>query len=481
MYKFIKYAACFLITLFLLSCNNDELAKNQENASNVKKNLELNKFSNPNIVANVEVDFENVTEFEKDNFKISEIAAKEKVVNYFKSDLLQSQLKYQVITIEYENNSYSYFLEIYAHKKSAVYPNTITKLKDFSGTLNVYTFKGKNLGSIGLAKGMAKNISDKEDLNILTKAINLFSENRNLTNRIPPCNTPYFQPMQFMVSWYTETIVDGKPISYALTNTTTETIFVEMTYPCDASAPEVARAYRYEIIGHSGAGGSGITPPLPIQIIDQLTGKAKCLNDLLNKNGNSFVTTLLANFAGNSKFDISIVSKDKVTVTNNGVTEEINGKTIPPVGNLINIEISTSKANTNSSLDVARTILHEYIHADIFRKLGTNLGTDKESLDFKTTYEAYGNQHSTIAILYLNGMKEALKEFHKTVLTDDYNKYTQYYGEVPSDEFYEALAWGGLKDANVKAWTDLPATKKASIEALASRVPMLSKMTPCSN
>lgn len=217
----------------------------------------------------------------------------------------------------------------------------------------------------------------------------------------------------------------------------------------------------------------------PVQIIDKLTGKAKCLNDLLNKNGDSFVQKLLANFAGKSEFNIEIVSKEKITVTNNGTIVEINGRTIPPVGNLINIEISTSKADTNSALDVARTILHEYIHADIFRKLGTTLGTTQERLDFKTTYEAYGNQHNTIATLYLSSMKEALKGFHKTVLTDDYNKYTQYYDEEPSDAFYEALAWGGLKDANVKAWTDLPADKKAAIEALVNRVPMLSKTVPC--
>ena len=219
------------------------------------------------------------------------------------------------------------------------------------------------------------------------------------------------------------------------------------------------------------------------RIFNELTGKAKCLNDLLNKNGDSFIQNLLAKFEGVSKYNISITSKDKVTSSKNGVITEINGRTFPPVDNLIKIEISTSKADSNSALDVARTILHEYIHADIFRKIGTILktDTDKESLDFKTTYEAYREQHSTIAVLYLNGMKEALKGFHKTVLIDDYNKYTQYYNEEPSDAFYEALAWGGLKDADVKAWADLPAEKKEAIEALAKRVPMLSKAAPCTN
>jgi hypothetical protein len=71
------------------------------------------------------------------------------------------------------------------------------------------------------------------------------------------------------------------------------------------------------------------------------------------------------------------------------------------------------------------------------------------------------------------------KAFHKNVLTDDYNKYTNYFDETPSDAFYEAMAWSGLRDNNVKAWVDLLPEKKAAIEALANRVPNLSKTVPC--
>lgn len=65
------------------------------------------------------------------------------------------------------------------------------------------------------------------------------------------------------------------------------------------------------------------------------------------------------------------------------------------------------------------------------------------------------------------------------MLTDDYNKYTNYFDETPSDAFYEAMAWSGLRDNNVKAWVDLLPEKKAAIEALANRVPNLSKTVPC--
>ncbi|MET3026776.1 hypothetical protein ABXT06_08880 [Flavobacterium sp. UW10123] len=232
----------------------------------------------------------------------------------------------------------------------------------------------------------------------------------------------------------------------------------------------------------TGGGGGANTTLSAVKIINNLTGKAKCLNDLLNRNGNSFVQNLFSKFEGTSKFDISISSVNALPKTVDGVVTYLNGRALKPKGKLIEIEISTTEANKRAPLEVARIILHEYIHADIYRKLGTVLGTDKESLDFKTTYEKYeGEHHSTMAILYVNSMKEALKQFHQSLFPNDISAYTAFYNEAPSDAFYEALAWGGLRDSKVKAWNELPAAQKASIEALASRVEKFSKTSPCGN
>jgi hypothetical protein len=62
-----------------------------------------------------------------------------------------------------------------------------------------------------------------------------------------------------------------------------------------------------------------------------------------------------------------------------------------------------------------RIILHEYIHADIYRKLNTKYDANG-ALDFNKTYETYGSQYGTMAVLYINSMKEALKAFHKMCL-----------------------------------------------------------------
>ncbi|BFM42860.1 hypothetical protein CFS9_15010 [Flavobacterium sp. CFS9] len=232
--------------------------------------------------------------------------------------------------------------------------------------------------------------------------------------------------------------------------------------------------------GSFGSGGGGSSSN-PLNITNQLTGKEKCLNDLLDQKGDSFIQDLLANFKGKSEFDIKIGSKNQVFVTKDGVTSEVNGATHPPKNNVIEIEISSSRINAHSALDAARTIMHEYIHADIFRKLNTTTNGGIEALNFKNTYDAYSNQHGAMAALYLESMKNALKDFHKNILGSDYNKYTDYYGEQPSDAFYEAMAWGGLKENNVKAWNDLSPAKKAEIENMARRANMLTKPAPCPN
>lgn len=81
--------------------------------------------------------------------------------------------------------------------------------------------------------------------------------------------------------------------------------------------------------------------------------------------------------------------------------------------------------------------------------------------------------------LYVTSLRDAMKHFHKNVLTDDYNKYTAYYGEEPSDDFYEALAWRGLKEHNVKAWSDLSPERKGVIKNLSLRIDVLTKTISC--
>ena len=151
----------------------------------------------------------------------------------------------------------------------------------------------------------------------------------------------------------------------------------------------------------SGGGGSESQNSNYDDHIDdsKLTGKEKCLNKLLTEGGTNFVKDLLKNFEGKSEFDIKIQSKDKVISKG----REVNGTTSPPINNVITINISTSNTKQNPALEVAKTILHEYIHADIYRKLNTKYSGTAD-LDFKKTYEAYEDQHEAMGALYVNSI-----------------------------------------------------------------------------
>lgn len=207
----------------------------------------------------------------------------------------------------------------------------------------------------------------------------------------------------------------------------------------------------------------------------------------LNEKGNDFVKNMLNKFAGESKLSLELTSKDKVYYTDkNGVTREVAGKTRSPVNNSILISINSSMANGTSSLGLARDLLHEIIHADMFRKLeNTNSTGTIEDVDFNDTYNKYKAEHfnaspgnETMADLYIDAMSTTLKEFHKTVLINNYNKYVQHYGEEPPKEFYETVAWDGLRNQGVRAWDELDEGERSIIEDLQLRVGDLTKDCP---
>ncbi|MGG8496282.1 hypothetical protein ACQY1Q_07675 [Tenacibaculum sp. TC6] len=221
------------------------------------------------------------------------------------------------------------------------------------------------------------------------------------------------------------------------------------------------------------------------KIENNLTGKARCLHDNLTKNRNTFVKDLLANFEGVSEFNINISSVDKIFSTK--ANDYVNGETSYTKGDdMIYIKISADKISNNSVLSGIRTILHEYIHADMFRKIYTeDEANSPEVKDFKETYNKFekGNfkadsQHESMAKLYVNSMATALKEVHQAILLREYN-YLSQDGTKSLDNLYEALAWQGLKGHDVQAYTELSDTKKAALtEALNTYFHSLTKNCP---
>jgi len=138
------------------------------------------------------------------------------------------------------------------------------------------------------------------------------------------------------------------------------------------------------------------------------------------------------------------------------------------------IEITlNSNLMGRSALEVARTILHEMIHAEIYGAIKTNSPTT-EDLSFRDTFEEYtkrysGNNaihHNLMADKFVKYMADVLQQIHPQLGGSAYANFMNYPEGYPNGvprEFYEALAWAGLKDASTIAYQSLSAAEKAEI------------------
>ncbi|MFL0063645.1 hypothetical protein [Tenacibaculum maritimum] len=193
------------------------------------------------------------------------------------------------------------------------------------------------------------------------------------------------------------------------------------------------------------------------QIIDLLTGKAKCVYDKLTKSSTGFKNLI-------KKFDGEFPVSHLKLIGSTNLSSDVNAETSPPSNYLIAISINSNNLN-RPNLSIARTIIHETIHAEMFRKILSILdnGGDLNGLtrsewtsklssgdypgifDYYSRYGVNGMQHQQMAAHYISIISDYLSEFQPGLLQETYN----------------SLAWGGLKGTT--AWNSLTSSEKSTI------------------
>ena len=261
---------------------------------------------------------------------------------------------------------------------------------------------------------------------------------------------------EFCIDWYWVYSRDGVVVFEVYSHTT-----------CGSASCDSARSANAQdacLDDGIGAGGDGEK----VQIIKDPSFKettADCVYEkLLSING---FKDLASKFKGlGTEFDVLLKIGPTLKPTSNGQTW-YKGPNQP-------IEITFNQDRINrSALVVARTIVHEMIHAEMFRALNTQ-GLADSDLSFKETFEEYtrqffGNEdihHSYMADYWVDKMADMLELIHpqlgKSRFEDHMNYSEGYPNGVPKD-FYKAIAWEGLMDEDVRGWVNKDSIEKAEV------------------
>lgn len=195
------------------------------------------------------------------------------------------------------------------------------------------------------------------------------------------------------------------------------------------------------------------------QIINELEEKALCVYEKLKSSSAGFKNSI-------KKFEPDFPVAHLKFVADD-LDDNTRGETSPPENFVITITLNNDASNSGydfrPNLLTAKTIIHEVIHAEMFRKmlsLANNNGSIDVTLlntmlqngdytgmlDYYTRYGLNGFQHQQMATHYRETIGRVLQEYDTGIAVAD--------NEQPS-QLYLDLAWEGLNHSNITEWQDL--------------------------
>ncbi len=115
----------------------------------------------------------------------------------------------------------------------------------------------------------------------------------------------------------------------------------------------------------------------------------------------------------------------------------------------IAISINGNTLGERTAIGLARTLIHEAIHAEMKRKL-ISVGYKLDKISFPGIYDYYTRyedwDHEQMAAHYIKTIADVIEDFD---------------GRIQSRDFYESLAWEGLQETT--SWSSLPEKQRKKI------------------
>jgi len=449
-----KTIPAFVLLLFAACTNEDQRETNTESiTAQLQGELKLNQFAGKKYSENLEVNWQTLNTVKLDSTEIYEFDIDQKDTIKLESKLFREQLKYKLIALKSNNKMHSYLVEYFSNLSSK-YPNSVSELENFTGTLNVFELNGQFLGQLTVLKGKAQAAKNEALLENLKNTINQFYK-PNTAAKVPPCIETYtaalivteYQDVYQIVSLESTGVVLSIKYLYTKEIRTYVSEFAVTGY-CGTNVDpihQVERKATYNRVFLEEHIEYSDLDPCSKEVLQQLMyGQTSKIMQIFEKFGVDF-----------SRYNVifeSEVPKDPVPASTISLAK-FNYK----------IQINPNYSGT-TKLFKAANILHEMVHAH-FLSLADNYGSTSlinnpnVFADYPTLYklfidknykgETFDAHHEEIANSYVDAISTALQE---------YNKYADPNNVIPY-QTYKDIVWGGLRgtpiyEARIKKGSD---------------------------
>ncbi|GAA3570360.1 hypothetical protein [Snuella lapsa] len=386
------------------------------------------------------------------------------------SSILQDDI-FNVIAFVNNNNEIEVsLLKIKPHKESPVQDYSFFNLGNFGGMLYFYNLEGE-LPLIAywedgqMVESIENELIPKNKLHFSTaKCAQKVVRDLKLTSKCnsldPDCDSNPLDPCRgggggyvpvvtyYYTDWYKIYSNGDSEYTYTQYNgSTTEYVYVSNPDGGDYSQSAYSR-YNYYANGGGGYYSSNTDDNIK-RLYNNLTGKAKCVYDLLVKSGSNLFKETVEKFDGDAKYHLILQNGD----CSGAASACTNTEKISTTGE-VTITVDTL---SESILEDAALILHEAIHAELARyvqryKSGEDPNNRARMFQLYKYYKELEVpekhfDHPYMSMHYINPIASALQKL-------DGFKY-------PID-YYKSFAWDGLRDWDVSNLLGLEEDKKYS-------------------
>ncbi|TDQ23732.1 hypothetical protein [Tenacibaculum caenipelagi] len=422
----------FGVSLLLWNCTQDNTEANNLNFE-FKNKFSLEKLNNTFLKNNLIVNWNDyyLEENTKNNSIVYEFSTSLKGKSSSSDKKQNLFYNYKVLATKNSANDFTFnILKFISTSQKETENASYLNTSSFTGTLQEYNLLDEPTRITAYKQGKIVNeINNKKQIS------------SNYAAKTPYVGKYVLVVTDFYVDWYR--LVGGKYeyVCSSYESTSVEYVYVEDDYTSGGGT--TTSNYHSHYDAPHGPDLSLNNHPEEI-IIDSTfkSTKAECILNKLQKMSTTFKSMI-------QKFDGEFpVSHLKYSV-DDSLPDNVNAITDNGSEYTIEIKLNGNNLSQRTVLGLARTLIHETIHAEMYRKL-RSVNYNVSINDFPGIYDYYRRhknwQHEQMAAHYVETIVDMLKEFDNS---------------QNSNTLYIDLAWEGLQ--NTVAWNNLSSSEKDRI------------------